>query len=225
MTREVGTAPQHLRGRRPVRPFPLVADVGDARPGEARPADADAVAQRPMIGQHEIKPPLAGADDDRPGASPPSNGTVSRGMGVATGCSRESSALAKTCPFRRRKRPAQTAARIRLRRSYSPMETIDNGPAHPIRRGRVIIAGKRRHAMNCARRRMTNSSIASNCGEEDTIEAMSQRTYQRAGAPFSARAGPTCLTLPSRLDAPVPFPNNAAGLSRTREEMRNRPRR
>jgi hypothetical protein len=44
--------------------------------------------------------------------------------------------------------------------------------------------------MNCAGRRVTNPSIASNCGEEDTIEAMSQRTYQRAGAPFSARAGP-----------------------------------
>ena len=39
--------------------------MGRARPGEARPADADAVFQRLMVRQHEIEPPLAGVDDDR----------------------------------------------------------------------------------------------------------------------------------------------------------------
>ena len=70
VARQVGTAPQHLRRRGPVRPFALVGDVGHARPGEARPADADAVSQRLMVGQDVIEPPLAGADDDRAGRLP-----------------------------------------------------------------------------------------------------------------------------------------------------------
>ena len=56
-----------------------------------------------------------------PGASRPSNETVSRGIGVAIGCNCESSALAKTGAVPAlRKRPAQTAARIRLRRMIPP---------------------------------------------------------------------------------------------------------
>src|SRR5262249_62216947 len=56
MAREVGPAPQHLRGRRPGRPFALGADALDAAPAEAVAPDADAVAQRLTIAQHEIKP-------------------------------------------------------------------------------------------------------------------------------------------------------------------------
>src|SRR5271157_3092079 len=59
-----------------------------------------------------------------PGDSLPSNGTVARGIGAATGCNCESSALAKTgAAPALRKRPAIKAARIRLRRMTSPIET------------------------------------------------------------------------------------------------------
>src|SRR5271156_2944895 len=40
VTREVRAALQHLRRRRPVRPFSLVADARDAGPGETWPPDA-----------------------------------------------------------------------------------------------------------------------------------------------------------------------------------------
>ena len=67
-----------------------------------------------------------------PGASLPSNGTVSRGIGVATGCNCESSALANT--WRRsgaeKKAGHQAAARIRLRRMIFPVETFENPNEH-----------------------------------------------------------------------------------------------
>ena len=63
--RQVGTAPEHLRGRRPVRPFLLGDDRGGAGPGEADAPDADAVAQRRAAVLHQIEPPLGGVDDDR----------------------------------------------------------------------------------------------------------------------------------------------------------------
>ena len=45
VARQVGPPLPHLRGRRPVRPLALGADVSDAAPGEADAADADAVTQ------------------------------------------------------------------------------------------------------------------------------------------------------------------------------------
>src|SRR5580700_6815825 len=66
-----------------------------------------------------------------PGASLPSNGTVSRRFGAAIGCNCESSALAKTGAAPAvRKRPAIKAARIRLRRMTSPVETPANLTEH-----------------------------------------------------------------------------------------------
>src|SRR5271163_2726607 len=116
-----------------------------------------------------------------PGASPPSNGTVSRGIGEATGCNCESMALANTGAVPAlRKRLAQTAARIIWRRMISPMKTLDNrrrthgraaGCPSPIRHGRIIIAEVRLGATHCRRRWVTNSTIALDCGEEVTIEA------------------------------------------------------
>src|ERR1700722_584544 len=62
-----------------------------------------------------------------PGASLPSNGTVSRWTGEATGCNCESRALANTGAVPAlRERPTHTAARIRLRRMIPLVETIDN---------------------------------------------------------------------------------------------------
>src|ERR1700722_11649892 len=61
-----------------------------------------------------------------PGASLPSNETVSRGIGVATGCNCESSALANTGPAPAlRKRPAaKAAALIRVRRMFPPIDNL-----------------------------------------------------------------------------------------------------
>src|SRR5262249_61873489 len=67
MARQVRPAMQHLRGRRPVRPFPLGADLGDAAPGEAVPAHPDGIAQRLVVAEHEIEPALRRADDDGAG--------------------------------------------------------------------------------------------------------------------------------------------------------------
>ena len=47
---QIGTAQQHFRRRRPAGPFGLAANGFDARPFEARTADADAVAQRAAAG-------------------------------------------------------------------------------------------------------------------------------------------------------------------------------
>src|SRR5262249_10468609 len=60
----VGTALEHLVGRRPIRPLALVGDVVHARPGEAGTADADAVADRTTAALHQIEHALAGIDDD-----------------------------------------------------------------------------------------------------------------------------------------------------------------
>src|SRR5271170_1980432 len=66
-----------------------------------------------------------------PGDSRPSNCTVSRGIGVATGCNCESRALANTgAAPALRKRPAAKAARIRLRRMISPVKTTDSLNEH-----------------------------------------------------------------------------------------------
>src|ERR1700722_4175689 len=70
-----------------------------------------------------------------PGASLPSNETVSRGIGAAIGCNCESRALARTgAAPALRKRPAIKAARIRLRRMISPVKTTDNLNEHAAER-------------------------------------------------------------------------------------------
>src|SRR5215471_5534289 len=67
MTRQVGPAPEHLRGRRPVRPFALGADALDATPAEAVAPDTDAVGERLAVAEHKIEPPFPGPDHDRAG--------------------------------------------------------------------------------------------------------------------------------------------------------------
>src|SRR5262245_23186641 len=64
VTRQVGPAFEHLVRRRPVRPLALGADLRDAAPGHPLAADADGVAQRLTVAEHEIEPALRGADDD-----------------------------------------------------------------------------------------------------------------------------------------------------------------
>src|SRR5262249_34921856 len=68
VARQIRTALEHLVGRRPIRPLPLLRDVMHARPGEAGPADADAVAHRAPVALHQIEEAIAGIDDD--GARP-----------------------------------------------------------------------------------------------------------------------------------------------------------
>src|SRR5436309_11081989 len=67
MARQVGPSPQHLCGRCPARPFALGANALDAAPAEAVAPDADAIAQRLAVAQHEVEPTLAGPDYDRAG--------------------------------------------------------------------------------------------------------------------------------------------------------------
>ena len=63
--RQVGTAPQHLRRRAPIRPFALHRHGLGARPGEALAPDADAVLDRLAAPEHVVEPPLRGRDHDR----------------------------------------------------------------------------------------------------------------------------------------------------------------
>src|SRR5690606_26671289 len=65
VARQVRLALQHLRGRTPVRPFPLGGDRLRARPAEAVAADAYAVAHGGAVPLHEIEEALLGIDDDR----------------------------------------------------------------------------------------------------------------------------------------------------------------
>src|SRR5216684_7014751 len=62
--RQIGPPRQHLRGRRPARPFLLGGYAVDTAPAKAVAADANAVPQRLAIGQHEVKPPLGGIYQD-----------------------------------------------------------------------------------------------------------------------------------------------------------------
>src|SRR5262249_14985403 len=64
VARQVGTALEHLRRRRPIRPLAHAAHVVDAGPGEARPADANAVTDRPAVLLHQIEQPLVRVDHD-----------------------------------------------------------------------------------------------------------------------------------------------------------------
>src|SRR5438045_1802189 len=67
VARQVGTPCQHLRRRRPTRPFLFRRDTVGSAPAETVAADPDAVAQRLAIGQDEVKPPLGGVDEDGAG--------------------------------------------------------------------------------------------------------------------------------------------------------------
>ncbi|MBA7468299.1 hypothetical protein ES707_03542 [subsurface metagenome] len=67
VARQVGPAGQHLRRRGPVRPFLLGGDPVHPAPAEAVAADADAVAQRLAVREHQIQPALAGVHYDRAG--------------------------------------------------------------------------------------------------------------------------------------------------------------
>ena len=55
VARQIGPPRQHLRGRRPARPFLLGGDAVGAAPAEAVAADADAVAQRLAVGRGRDK--------------------------------------------------------------------------------------------------------------------------------------------------------------------------
>src|SRR3954467_14541761 len=67
VTRQVRPARQHLRRRRPVRPFLLGGDPVHAAPAEAVAADTDAVAQGLTVLEHQIEPALRGVHHDRAG--------------------------------------------------------------------------------------------------------------------------------------------------------------
>jgi hypothetical protein len=62
--RQVRLARDHLFRRMPVRPLAHTADALSARPGEPIPADADAVAQRFTLAEHQIEKGVRCVDDD-----------------------------------------------------------------------------------------------------------------------------------------------------------------
>src|SRR6185503_7659073 len=66
--RQIRTARQHLRRRRPVRPFLLGRNRLRPRPCEARAADADAVAQRTAVALHQVQELVRRIDHDRAGS-------------------------------------------------------------------------------------------------------------------------------------------------------------
>ena len=100
---------------------PACIRYGSRRPGKSWPSDADAIPERLMVRQDEVELALAGADDDGARRFPSIERDGLPGDRVATGCNCESRALAKTGAAPAvRNRPAQTAARIRLRRMTSP---------------------------------------------------------------------------------------------------------
>ncbi len=63
--RQLRHALQNVGGRRPFRPFGLLADLGDAAPAHAFFADGDAVAIGLALVLHEIEEFAVGIDDDR----------------------------------------------------------------------------------------------------------------------------------------------------------------
>src|SRR5262249_29370104 len=62
---QVRLARDHLRRRRPVRPFLLACNFEQPLPLKSDAADADAVADGAAIGLHDVEKPLGGVDDDR----------------------------------------------------------------------------------------------------------------------------------------------------------------
>src|SRR4051812_16932919 len=67
MARQIGTAREHVRGRRPAWPLLFCTDTVDAAPAEPVAPDANAVAQRQPISQNEVKSPLGGIHHDGAG--------------------------------------------------------------------------------------------------------------------------------------------------------------
>jgi len=65
MSWQVGATLEHLRRRRPVRPFALAANGLGPGPGEALASHADAIFDRLLVAEHIIEPALLGRDDDR----------------------------------------------------------------------------------------------------------------------------------------------------------------
>src|SRR5208282_5210592 len=131
-----------------------------------------------------------------PGASLPSNDTVSRGTGEATGCSCESSALANTGTVPAlRNRPARTATRNRMRRIGSLFEVIP----------RTV---RKRDPRSARSRRRRDASVAF---YGDT-KAVAQWIEASGGAKLRYR-----LNLPRRCDERItrrpslPWRNKAAG--------------
>ena len=62
--RQVRLARNHLWRRMPVRPLTHTADALSARPGEPCAANADAVAQRLAVAEHQIEKRVRCVDDD-----------------------------------------------------------------------------------------------------------------------------------------------------------------
>src|SRR5262249_6554766 len=67
---QIRPALEHLRRRRPIRPFTLARDLTDAGPGEAGPANPDAIADRSSVVLDQIEQALIGVDDDGATAFP-----------------------------------------------------------------------------------------------------------------------------------------------------------
>src|SRR3984893_6723846 len=64
MARQIGAPRQHLRWRRPARPFLFRRYAVGSAPAETVAADADAVAQRLAVALHAVDPSLGGVQVD-----------------------------------------------------------------------------------------------------------------------------------------------------------------
>src|ERR1700691_4789504 len=64
IARQIGLARDHLGRRYPIGPFRLPGDRLHARPGKTVAADADAVAPRLSMTQHQIEVGVGGVDND-----------------------------------------------------------------------------------------------------------------------------------------------------------------
>src|SRR5256714_11405709 len=67
VARQIRPPPQHLRRRRPARPFLLRRNAVGSTPAEAVAANADAVPYRLAIAENEIEPAFSGVDVYRAG--------------------------------------------------------------------------------------------------------------------------------------------------------------
>ncbi len=67
LTRQIGLARDHFRGRGPIRPLGLFGNRLYARPGEAVAADTNAVADRLTAAEHIIEIGIGRIDDDGAG--------------------------------------------------------------------------------------------------------------------------------------------------------------
>ena len=65
VARQIGTAPQHLRGRRPAGPGGLAAHMGDAAPFKAPTPHANAIGHGLTPAHRQVEPARARIDGDR----------------------------------------------------------------------------------------------------------------------------------------------------------------